>query len=158
MFTTIITPVDGSREAELALEYAIALKRTNGAELKIVWVIPRPEPIQGHPHGGHTPLVCRFRSEEIEKDEERAWVYMEGLERRFDLGDSTAMIVRVGDLTHQTTILAEACEHPLMILAARHGSENALNQNVAQHLVADATVPVLAIPISQEMLAASPKR
>lgn len=146
MFTTIITPVDGSREAELALEYAIALKRANGAELKIVWVIPRPEPVQGHPHGGHTPLVCRFRSEEIVK-EERARAYMESLENRYDLGTSTAKIVRVGDLMHQAKNLAATCERPLMILATRHGGENALNQNVAQQLVADAMVPILAIPV-----------
>ncbi len=152
MFATIITPVDGTLEAERALEYAIALMHLNGAKLRIVWVIPRPEPIHAHPHGGPTPLVCVYRNEEIEREEERARAYMEDLATRYDLGASTAKIVRVGDLAHQAKILAADCKRPLLVLAAHHGrtGAGAQEQNVAQQLVAEATMPVLTIPIHEE--------
>lgn len=145
MFTTIIASVDGTHETEQALEYSLELRRMNEAHLMIVWVVPRPEPIHAHPHGGPTPLVCTYRNEDVERDELRAHLYLDDLGKRYDLDASTETFVRVGDLAHQAKLLASSCDHPLLVLASRCGGETGYEQSVTQHLMGEAAIPVLAV-------------
>lgn len=148
MFATIITLVDGTPATEHVLEYAIHLRSMADSELMVMWVIPRPEQNDdSRSHGGPTPLVCNYRNGDIERDEVRAHVYLEGLRKRYDLDQSTITMTRVGDMGHQIKHVASSCHRPLLVLGTRHGRETAWDHTIAQQLVAEATIPVLAVPM-----------
>jgi len=147
MFATIITLVDGTPATEHVLEYAIHLRSMADSELMVMWVVPRPEQNDTRSHGGPTPLVCSYRNEDIERDETRARFYLEGLRSKYDLGQSTITMTRVGDMCHQLKLLASSCHRPLLVLATRHGRETAWDHTIAQQLVAEATIPVLAVSV-----------
>src|SRR6187401_1279600 len=98
MFATIIVPLDGSIQAEVALPFAIEESGRHAARLVLVRVLPRPEPaVATRNHGGPVPVIPAWPLGEVAIDERRSIAYLRDVCRRFDLGIDTRLVVAVGD-------------------------------------------------------------
>jgi nucleotide-binding universal stress UspA family protein len=147
MFATIIVPLDGSADAEVALPFAIEETGRHGARLVLVRVLPRPEPaIANRNHGGPTPLIPTWPLHEMAVDERRSIAYLRDVCRRFGLGIDTRLVVAVGE--PGLRLLAEARMHlrPLVVLVTGDaaGPRSPLS-GLARRLLTSDGVPVLAV-------------
>ncbi|MGB3306879.1 MAG: universal stress protein [Thermomicrobiales bacterium] len=148
MFATIIAPLDGSVEAEQRFLQALTQLQPCEATLVLLTVIPRPEPIDadGHTRGGPVPLVCVFRTSEIEQEVQCAQAYLDRLQKRLALGFPVETVVRVGEPVHQIQVVAHWYPNPLLMVAAGSCRGRALQESVAQRLTRETDMPALIIP------------
>jgi nucleotide-binding universal stress UspA family protein len=162
MFATIIVPLDGSADAEVALPYAIDETGRHGARLLLVRVLWRPElAIANRNHGGPVPLIPTWPPRELAIAEHHSVAYLRDVCRRFDLGIDTRLVVAVGD--PGLRLLAEARMHPrpLVVLATGGGADpRSPLSGLARRLLTSDGVPVLAVrqptPAHETPVLASP--
>lgn len=147
MFATIIVPLDGSIQAEVALPFAIEESGRHAARLVLVRVLPRPEPaVATRNHRGPVPVIPAWPLAEVAIDERRSIAYLRDVCRRFDLGIDTRLVVAVGD--PGARLLAETRLHPrsLVVVATGDAADpGSPLSGVARRLLTSDTVPVLAV-------------
>ena len=146
MFATIIVPLDGSAQAEVALRFAIEETVRHAARLVLVRILPRPEPaVATRNHGGPAPIIPTWPLGEAAIDERRSISYLRDVCHRFGLGIDTRLVVAVGD--PGARLLAEARLHPrpLVVMTTDATDSSSPLSRLARRLLTSDTVPILAI-------------
>ena len=153
MFYRILVPLDGSLEAEAALEPAAALARAFGGNLRLVRVCPPPVSsdyiVDIHMH----EAVAR-------REHARLNEYLERVRKRYSDHGLTVVtrLLEAGDPAQQ--ILAEVKADPVDVIVltshCRAGVARMLLGSVAEHISRQAPCPVLIFRADSQSAGASP--
>ncbi|MEA2598421.1 MAG: hypothetical protein QOF01_4890 [Thermomicrobiales bacterium] len=122
MFGTVLCPLDGSREAEVAVPYALdeAMRRECG--LVLIRVVPRPEFADIRPSRGGPALTGQPSAlAEVRGAEEAALVYLRDVVRRYGLPIEAELVAPVGDPYTRLRAEVGRRSRPLVVLAAEVG-------------------------------------
>jgi nucleotide-binding universal stress UspA family protein len=160
MFTTILVPLDGSPEAEVALPYAVAEARAHQARLALIRVVARPEAcVRGGQRGGPRPWQPDWCDERVETAVADARAYLRGLVEQHRLPPGTAIEVAVGDPVNQISRAAAARQGCLVVMTTgkRDVPPGYLRSRCFQRLSARGTVPILAVAPEPLPVAATPR-
>jgi nucleotide-binding universal stress UspA family protein len=145
-FRTVLVPLDGSPESEVALEHAASLASRFESRLVLVQVVPSALEV-GTPFGmpwirvegdGHRELVDAARD------------YLEGVAERLRARGGTAPEVRVAEASSPAEGILEAArssEADLLVLATRGrgGIGRVVLGSVADKVIRGTALPVLAV-------------
>lgn len=144
-YQRLLVPLDGSRKAELAINFARKLDRQHQAEIVLLHVFGIPAMTRKRPL---TEQEQTLRNQLIECNRQSAQAYMEEVSRR--LAPHHQVRIRLDAAINPTQRIAEVAEEEqaeLMILTAYGGAE--LNgwsrESICQSLLAATDVPVLAL-------------
>jgi nucleotide-binding universal stress UspA family protein len=135
----VLVPLDGSSNAERAVDRLDTLATTRELEVLLLRVVHRAQPYRGDDAAAYRSPAARqaFAREYLERVAQR-------LERR---SIPVRVLVRAGEPAHE--IVAAAARHRVQMIAmstrGRSGMARVLLGSVAQAVVRDSTVPVLLV-------------
>ncbi|MBE3567053.1 MAG: universal stress protein [Thermogemmatispora sp.] len=143
----ILVPLDGTPEHEPGLPAAIALARTFGAELRLVFVIPTLTTLAGEQAVSGTMLPATMRAV-LDLAEQGARSYLKQVaEECQSQGVKAQGEVLRGETVLEVVKLLERQELDLVVLAShgRTGLDALLSGSVAPRLVGRVSVPLLLV-------------
>jgi nucleotide-binding universal stress UspA family protein len=153
MFERIVVPLDGSRFSATALSYAIEIAKQFGSEVTLVHVvIPSNPMIWASPSGVASPTATEIAIEAAQlRDKENAQRATRYLKRKLRQlaaqGVKTSFRVSIGSPAKS---IIEFCEKEkvnlvVMTTSGRSGIKRAILGSVADELIREPGIPVLAI-------------
>lgn len=148
MYETVIVPLDGSCDAELALPVAVGEAQRHRAMLVLLHVIPGLEA----PHGADHPT----RSEPTSRAVDQGRRYLDMLRQRSGLGPETIMTVVVGDPAKRILDAAKRLPGALIVMTTGDMTDRSGRPvgRVARQVLTAGNVPVLGVrgraPVEQQ--------
>jgi nucleotide-binding universal stress UspA family protein len=149
MFDTILVPLDGTNEDEIALPVAIDQALRQDARLVLLYTAIRPEPSESASyHGGPmAPPLTRGESQTGCRECQEAERYLEDIQRQHHLFGEIDLVVRHGDPVRQ--IVEEIAGRPraMVIMAATIEPDRitTAQEDRARRLLATGVCQVLAV-------------
>jgi nucleotide-binding universal stress UspA family protein len=132
-------PVDGTPQAEAALEEAAALARAEGARLRLLWTSPAPPELEARGR------VIAFRDQEEARVAMEASAYLRCLADR--LPDLVVdRVVRLGPPAEQIVAEAQAASVDMIAMAAREPGADPGWSGLADAVTGATTIPVIHVP------------
>lgn len=148
MFGTILVPLDGSREAELAIPFACDEADRHTCKVVLVRVVPRPElPALRVSHGGPASTGPLWAATDLIVAKDDAIAYLRDVIRRHGLPLDTEIITPVGDPFTRLQEEIERRATPLVVLAAETETGSLANTfgETSRRLLLSGSAPVLRI-------------
>lgn len=137
-YSSVLVPFDGSDFSRKALSKACQLAKTEGAQVTVLYVIPRYEEMLGF-----------FRTESIEKRlvEEAAKITESAREFAAGLGVSVNSEMRQGQAGDEITKVCAGLKTDLIVLGTYgwRGVNKAIMGSTTERVIMHATCPVLAV-------------
>lgn len=135
----VLVAYDGSPDAALALEHAIALAQTSHARLTLLAVVP-PAPLMAWQAPGGTRALHESEQTEVEKTLRAA---------ADDVPDDLPLTTRLLDGDPAREILRAAADgrHDVIVLGSRGRGRitSAMLGSVSNHVMHEASVPVIVV-------------
>ena len=156
MFRTVIVPLNGSASAEAAVPYAVDQASRQGATIVLVRVIARPELSPSFPRrGGPRPHAPIWPADELAAEERQAYIYLEGVARRFHLPAGSEAVVPVGDPLLRLVAEIRRRPAPMVIVTAAEvaGSAYPAPGGMAHRLLLAGLAPILVVQVPERATA-----
>jgi nucleotide-binding universal stress UspA family protein len=120
MFDTILVPLDGTYEDEIALPVAIDQALRQNARLVLMYTAIRPEPCESASCNGGpmAPPMMRRESQSECSECQEAERYLDDIQQRHHLFGETELVVRHGDPVRQIVTEIAGRPRPMVIMAA----------------------------------------
>jgi nucleotide-binding universal stress UspA family protein len=142
-FSRILVPLDGSKNSELIMPYALVLRQTYQSELMLLMVPEIPDPSS---FGASVDWVERRRDEAVAE----AWRYLETLAAGVDDNLPPMRAIVSGSRPAIEIVEVAKRENADLIMMATHG-RGGLDRlwvgSVMERVVADTNLPVFLLPI-----------
>lgn len=148
MFQKILVPLDGTDEAEAALEPATEIAKRFGSQVVIIHVAPGYEAAVGatlaEPFGAAGSVGAAIEAEKAA--EASATGYLQAVREEYGTPDWTTMVVE-GDSATAIADTAKATKADLIVMAthARSGLKRLFLGSVADDVIRRVQVPVLVV-------------
>jgi len=135
-YHSLLVPFDGSESSKKALTRACNLSNAEGAELSVLYVIPRYEEMMDF---FKTESVTKSLFQEAEKIVEGAKKLASGL------GVSIKAVVQEGHAADKIVEIADTMKHDLIVVGTHgwRGVNKALMGSTAERIIANASCPIL---------------
>jgi nucleotide-binding universal stress UspA family protein len=135
-YQSLLVPFDGSGSSKKALERACALSKAEGAEVSVLYVIPRYEELMDF---FKTDSIKKSLYREAEKIVESAKKIAAGL------GVEIKAVVQEGHAGDKIVELADTMKHDLVVVGTHgwRGVDKALMGSTAERVIAHASCPIL---------------
>jgi nucleotide-binding universal stress UspA family protein len=122
MFDAVLVPLDGSREAEEAISFAVEEATRSRCPLVLIRVVPRPEAAEVQvPHGGPARSRQSWSLVETQAAVDAALAYLRGIVLRHGLRPETELAPLVGDPFRRVEQEVARRSRPLVVLATEDG-------------------------------------
>jgi len=135
-YRSLLVPFDGSISSEKALLRAASLAKTDGAEISVLYVIPRYE-----------EMMDFFKTETIKKSlYQEAEKIVEGAKKLASgLGLPIKAVVQEGRAGDKIVEIADTMKHDLIVVGTHgwSGMDKAIMGSTAERVIANAVCPVL---------------
>jgi nucleotide-binding universal stress UspA family protein len=135
-YRSLLVPFDGSISSEKALLRAVALAKTDGAEIAVLYVIPRYE-----------EMVDFFKTEAIKKSlYQEAEKIVGGAEKLASgLGLSIKAVVQEGHAGDKIVEIANTMKHDLIVVGTHgwSGMNKAIMGSTVERVISHASCPIL---------------
>jgi nucleotide-binding universal stress UspA family protein len=135
-YRSLLVPFDGSISSEKALLRAAALAKTDGAEISVLYVIPRYE-----------EMMDFFKTETIKKSlyQEAEKIVGGAKKLASGLGLSIKAVVQEGRAGDKIVEIADTMKHDLIVVGTHgwSGMDKAIMGSTAERVIANAVCPVL---------------
>jgi nucleotide-binding universal stress UspA family protein len=148
----ILVPIDGSEQADKALDFALDLARKYSAEVEILHVIPPiVVPVTPYPTIGESPALSPEWLDEYYKKakEESRNMLSEALKSAEGKGDNLKITSKLGDGRPSDIIVAEAEseDFDLIVMGSRGlgGIKEFILGSVSNQVVHESKTPVLIV-------------
>ena len=137
-YSSILVPFDGSVSSEKALLRAAALAKTDGAEISVLYVIPRYE-----------EMMDFFKTETIKKSlYQEAEKIVEGAKKLASaLKVQIKAVVQEGRAGDKIVEIADTMKHDLIVVGTHgwSGMDKAIMGSTAERVIANAACPILIV-------------
>jgi nucleotide-binding universal stress UspA family protein len=137
-YRSLLVPFDGSISSEKALLRAAALSKTDGAEISVLYVIPRYE-----------EMMDFFKTETIKKSlYQEAEKIVEGAKKLASgLGLPIKAVVQEGHAGDKIVEIANTMKHDLIVVGTHgwSGMNKAIMGSTAERVIANASCPILIV-------------
>ena len=137
-YRSLLVPFDGSISSEKALLRAAALAKTDGAEISVLYVIPRYE-----------EMMDFFKTETIKKSlyQEAEKIVGGAKKLASGLGLSIKAVVQEGRAGDKIVEIADTMKHDLIVVGTHgwSGMDKAIMGSTAERVIANASCPILIV-------------
>lgn len=135
-YSSLLVPYDGSESSKKALSRACALSKSDGAEISVLYVIPRYE-----------EMMDFFKTESIKKSlYQEAEKIVEGAKKvAGGLGVKIKAVVQDGHAGDKIVEIADKLKHDLIVVGTHgwSGVNKAIMGSTAERVIAQASCPIL---------------
>ncbi len=135
-YHSLLVPFDGSESSKKALTRACELSKVDGAEVSVLYVIPRYE-----------EMMDFFKTESVKKSLfQEAEKIVEGAKKLASaLGVEIKAVVQEGHAGDKIVEIADTMKHDLIVVGTHgwSGVDKAIMGSTAERVIAYATCPIL---------------
>lgn len=136
---TILVALDGTPEAEAAVEEAAAIARVEGARLRLLWTSHAPSDIRS------AQGVVAYADQEEERVRLEALAYLKCVADRLP-GLRVERVVRLGEPAREIVAEAQSSAADIIVVAARDGLTNPEWSRLVDGVTRATTIPVVHVP------------